>query len=67
MSISYQTDLPGEPAMYYDYSMATERASELLREADSARVAHRLASARRWRRLASWAQEQAQRATHQLG
>ncbi|WP_161628180.1 hypothetical protein [Microbispora catharanthi] len=53
--------------MFYDYSLATERITELHREADNARVASRLVAARRWSRLASWAQRQAQRASHDLG
>ncbi|MBD3135327.1 hypothetical protein [Microbispora bryophytorum] len=57
--------------MFYDYSLATERiterVTELHREADNARVASRLVAARRWSRLASWAQRQARKASHDLG
>ncbi|MBO4272906.1 hypothetical protein [Microbispora triticiradicis] len=48
--------------MFYDYSLATERVTELHRVADHARVASRMAAARRWSRLASWAERQARRA-----
>jgi hypothetical protein len=53
--------------MFYDYSLATERLSELHRAADDARVAHRLTSARRWARLATWAQDHASRASRHVG
>ncbi|WP_187280810.1 hypothetical protein [Microbispora sp. CSR-4] len=53
--------------MFYDYSLATERLTELHREADDARVANRLVAARRWSRLASWAQRHAHRASRGLG
>jgi len=53
--------------MFYDYSLATERMTELRREADNARVANRLIAARRWSRLASWAQQHARKAGHDLG
>jgi hypothetical protein len=52
--------------MYYDYTVATDRISQLQQEADTARVAQRLASARRWARLASWAEHQARRASNHL-
>ncbi|ETK34200.1 hypothetical protein [Microbispora sp. ATCC PTA-5024] len=53
--------------MYNDYALAAERALELRREAGEARLVHRLASARRWSRLASWAQDHAARASRHLG
>lgn len=52
--------------MFYDYSLATERMTTLRREADHARVASRLVAARRWSRLASWAERQARRAGDDL-
>ncbi|GGO17722.1 hypothetical protein GCM10010116_35800 [Microbispora rosea subsp. aerata] len=53
--------------MFHDYSLATERMTELRREADDTRVANRLVAARRWSRLASWAQRQARKAGRDLG
>ena len=51
----------------FDTYLAEERASSLRRVAQERRLARQIVTARRWSRIASWAQAHARRANSRLG
>lgn len=51
----------------HDFSLIQDRVSEMHHTAHAHHVASRLGTARRWSRIASWAQARARRAERRVG